>query len=68
MFCPAFRRDPEGFKLAALSSAKTIPAYLAFLGGCTLLINRVDYRLAIAGGLVAWLAVAMAIFLAPRFS
>jgi uncharacterized membrane protein (GlpM family) len=29
-------------------------------------IDRVDYRLAIVGGLGAWLAAALAIFLAPR--
>ncbi len=58
--------DADGFKLAALSSLKTIPAYLIFLAGCYLLIDRVDYRLAIVGGLVAWLIAAAAIFLAPR--
>jgi uncharacterized membrane protein (GlpM family) len=58
--------DAEGFKIAALSAMKTIPAYLVFLGGCYLLIDRVDYRLAVAGGLAAWLVAAAAIFLAPR--
>lgn len=31
-----------------------------------LLVDRVDYRLAILGGLAAWLVAALAIFLAPK--
>src|SRR4051794_34512210 len=58
--------DPAGFKDACLAGAKTIPAYLVFLAACFLLIDRVDYRLAIVGGLGAWLAAALAVFLAPR--
>ena len=58
--------DPTGFKDACLAGAKTIPAYLVFLAACYLLIDRVDYRLAIVGGLGAWLAAALAVFLAPR--
>ena len=45
--------DPVGFKDACLAGAKTIPAYLVFLVACYLLIDRVDYRLAIVGGLGA---------------
>lgn len=56
-----------GFTTACLSGARTIPAYLVFLGTCYVLIHHVDYRLAILGGLAAWLVVALAIFLAPRF-
>jgi membrane protein GlpM len=37
-----------------------------FLGICYLWIGRVDYRLAILGGLAAWLAAALLIFLGPR--
>ena len=59
--------DPDGFRAACLAGAKTIPAYLAFLGGSYLLIGRFDYRIAIIGGLVAWLAAALAIFVAPRY-
>jgi uncharacterized membrane protein (GlpM family) len=55
-----------GFRDACLAGMKTIPAYLVFLGGCYLLIARCDYRLAILGGLAAWLVAATAIFLAPR--
>jgi len=58
--------DPAGFKQACLAGAKTIPAYLVFLVACSLLIDRVDYRLAIVGGLGAWLAAALTVFLAPR--
>lgn len=58
--------DPEGFRTACLASAKTMPAYLLFLGVCWLLAGRVDYRLAILGGLAAWLVVAFLIFVAPQ--
>lgn len=58
--------DPEGFRTACLAGAKTIPAYLAFLGASWLLIGRMDYRLAVLGGLAAWLVVALAIFLLPQ--
>lgn len=57
--------DPAGFRTACLAGAKTIPAYLVFLGACWLLIDRMDYRLAVLGGLAAWLVVACAIFLLP---
>jgi uncharacterized membrane protein (GlpM family) len=56
----------EGFRATCLAGAKTIPAYLVFLGACYLLIGRVDYRLAILGGLAAWLLAALVIFLGPR--
>ena len=59
--------DASGFKQACLAGAKTIPAYLVFLGGCYLLIERLDYRLAILGGLAGWLVAALLIFVAPRF-
>jgi uncharacterized membrane protein (GlpM family) len=60
--------DQLSFREACLAGAKTIPAYLAFLAVCYLAIGRVDYRLALLGGLAAWLAVALAIFLAPRWT
>jgi uncharacterized membrane protein (GlpM family) len=56
-----------GFREACLAGVKTIPAYLAFLGACWLLVGRLDYRLAVLGGLIVWLAAALAIFLAPRY-
>jgi membrane protein GlpM len=59
--------EAGGFRTACLAGAKTIPAYLVFLGVSWLLVDRVDYRLAILGGLVAWLVAALAIFLAPKF-
>ncbi|MET2827299.1 hypothetical protein [Mesorhizobium shangrilense] len=46
---------------------KTIPAYLAFLGACWLFIDKVNYRLAVLGGIAVWLIAALAIFLAPRY-
>ena len=58
--------NEDGFRTTCLAGAKTIPAYLVFLGTCYLLIRRVDYRLAISGGLAAWLATALIIFLGPR--
>jgi membrane protein GlpM len=56
----------DGFRTTCLAGAKTIPAYVVFLGTSYLLIGRVDYRLAILGGLFAWLIAALVIFLAPR--
>ena len=58
--------EAGGFRQACLAGAKTIPAYLVFLAGCYLLIDKVDYRLAILGGLAAWLVVALLIFLGPK--
>jgi uncharacterized membrane protein (GlpM family) len=60
------RGDPAALRAACVSGAKTIPAYLAYLAVCWALAPRVDFRLALLGGLVVWLAVALAIFLAPR--
>ncbi|KQP54180.1 hypothetical protein ASG40_19205 [Methylobacterium sp. Leaf399] len=59
--------DAEGFRQACLAGAKTIPAYLVFLGVAYALGGSLDHRLAILGGLAAWLVVAFAIFLAPRW-
>ena len=60
------KNEIGGFREACLAGAKTIPAYLAFLGVCYLAIGRLDYRLAVLSGLAAWLVVALAIFLVPR--
>ena len=59
--------DSAGFREACLAGAKTIPAYLVFLGVAYALSGTNDYRLAILGGLAAWLVVALAIFLGPRW-
>ncbi len=59
--------DPAGFREACLAGVKTIPAYLTFLGVCWLAAGRMDYRLAILSGLVAWLIAAAITFLAPRY-
>ena len=59
--------NASGFREACLAGVKTIPAYLAFLGACWLFIDKVDYRLAVLGGIAVWLVAALAIFLAPRY-
>jgi uncharacterized membrane protein (GlpM family) len=61
------RNSTSGFREACIAGAKTIPAYLAFLAVCYFAIDRVDYRIAVLGGLAAWLIVALGIFLAPRW-
>jgi membrane protein GlpM len=60
--------DNAGFREACIAGAKTIPAYLAFLAICYFAVDYVDYRIALAGGLVIWLVVALGIFLAPRWT
>jgi membrane protein GlpM len=63
----AQKGSDDGFRTICLAGAKTIPAYLVFLATCCyLLIGRVDYRLAILGGLAARLAAALVIFLGSR--
>jgi uncharacterized membrane protein (GlpM family) len=62
------KHDTSGFRQACIAGAKTIPAYLAFLAVCYFAIGRVDYRLALLGGLAAWFIVALGIFLAPRWT
>src|SRR5437763_12690199 len=54
-----------GFKTACLASLKTIPVYILFLAACYLLIDRLDYRLALLGALGVWLIGAISIFVAP---
>ena len=44
------------------------PAYLAFLAVCYFAAGRVDYRIALLGGLAAWFIVALGVFLAPRWA
>ena len=61
------KNDPAGFKTACLAGVKTIPAYLIFLAASYFLIDRMDYWLAIVGGLAAWLVAAVVIFVDPRF-
>ncbi|MGU3540723.1 GlpM family protein [Methylobacterium sp. A54F] len=59
--------EAGAFRETCLAGARTIPAYLVFLGACWWLGGGLDYRLAILGGLAAWLVVALAIFLGPRY-
>jgi membrane protein GlpM len=61
------KNDSGGFREACLAGAKTIPAYLAFLAVCYFAVDRFDYRLALLGGLFAWLVVALGVFFAPRW-
>jgi membrane protein GlpM len=56
-----------GFQQTCLAGGKTMPAYLAFLGTCYLLIHRLDFRLAILAGLGAWFVITFVIFIAPRW-
>lgn len=56
-----------GFREACLAGLKTLPAYFVFLAACWLAIGRMDYRLAILTGLVAWLVATGAAFLLPRW-
>ncbi|GJE61404.1 GlpM family protein [Methylobacterium trifolii] len=61
---------PKGegaFRETCLAGARTIPAYLVFLGTSWWLSGFLDPRLAILGGLLAWLAAALLIFLGPRW-
>ena len=60
--------DDAGFREACLAGARTIPAYLAFLAVCYFAAGRVDYRIALLGGLAAWFIVALGVFLAPRWT
>jgi membrane protein GlpM len=60
--------DNAGFREACVAGAKTIPAYLAFLAVCYFAVGHVDYRIALAGGMVVWLVVALGIFLLPRWT
>lgn len=58
--------EASGFREALVAGAKTIPAYLAFLATCYLAIGALDYRLAIASGIAAWLVVILLSFYALR--
>jgi uncharacterized membrane protein (GlpM family) len=58
--------EAAGFRETCLAGMRTIPAYLVFLGVTWWLGHNLDYRLAILGGLTAWLVAALAIFLGPR--
>lgn len=60
--------ENAGFREACIAGAKTIPAYPAFLAVCYFAVGRVDYRLALIGGLMAWCVVALGIFLAPHWT
>ena len=50
------KHDNAGFRQACIAGAKTIPAYFVFPAVCCLAVDRVDYRIALLGGLAAWLS------------
>jgi uncharacterized membrane protein (GlpM family) len=62
------KNDNAGFREACIAGAKTVAAYLAFLAVCYFAVDRLDYRIAVLGGLIAWLIAALGIFLAPRWT
>jgi membrane protein GlpM len=59
--------EAAGFREACLAGAKTIPAYLAFLGVCYLTIGAFDYRLALLAGVIGWLCVLLLTLFALRW-
>lgn len=59
--------EAGAFRETCLAGVCTIPAYLVFLAVAWWLGGFCDHRLALLGGLCAWLLAALAIFLAPRW-
>ena len=59
--------EAGAFRETCLAGFRTIPAYLVFLAVAWWIGGSFDYRLALLGGLCAWLAVALALFLGPRW-
>src|SRR5690606_14045028 len=53
----------SAFRETCVAGMKTIPAYIGFLVTCYLTIGRFDFITAVASGILAWLAVALLIFL-----
>ena len=66
LFIVGARGDTRAFQQVCLSGLKTVPAYAVFLIGCYSVAGRVDFRLALAIGLAAWLAAAGVAFLGTR--
>lgn len=62
------RGDLAALQLSCLASARTVPAYLAFLVACYLALGHMDYRLAIGVGLLAWGAALAVMFLLPKLA
>lgn len=58
--------DPAGFRTTALAGMKTIPAYFVFLAVAYGLALKVDYKLALLGGAIAWFATVGAVFWVSR--
>lgn len=59
--------EAGAFRETCLAGIRTIPAYLVFLGVAWWLGSALDFRLAILAALGAWLAVALLIFVGPRW-
>ncbi len=60
------RGDLPALQETCLASAKTVPAYLAFLIACYFALGVADYRLAILVGLMAWAGALGLMFLVPK--
>lgn len=67
LYIVGMKGDAGGFRETCLATAKTIPAYLAFVGACYFSIERVDFRIALIFGLAIWFLIALTIFLAPKY-
>ncbi|GJD59402.1 GlpM family protein [Methylobacterium dankookense] len=67
LFAVGAKGEAGAFRETCLAGLRAIPAYLAFLGVAWWLGGSLDFRLAIVGGLAAWLAVALLIFMGPRW-
>jgi uncharacterized membrane protein (GlpM family) len=47
------KHDNAGFREGCIAGAKTVPAYLCFQAVCYFAVDRLDYRIAVLGGLIA---------------
>ena len=63
LYIVGMKGEPGAFRETCMASAKTIPAYVVFIGICYWAVSRLDFRLALAAGLGGWFAVALLIFL-----
>jgi uncharacterized membrane protein (GlpM family) len=59
--------DPSAFRQTCLASAKTMPAYLAFLAACYFAIGKMNAWRSVSIGFMVWLGAAIIIFLLPRW-
>ncbi len=66
LYLVGIKGDTGGFRQACTAAIKTLPAYLVFLLVCYTAVLRVDFRIALGAGLVAWLLAALAASWLPR--